>query len=64
MNQQEKDELVAKFIAGFVNRIPYFLDNGIMDSFDVKFSYNGNEFRLALLKNGQVKGKDFDVTQN
>lgn len=64
MTQEEKDNKASEFLAGVTNSIPYFIDNGIMDSFDVQFEYNGKRYQLALIENGKVNGKDFKLYLN
>ena len=64
MTQDEKDNEVSKFLANVTQSLPYFLDNDIMDSFDVKFEYNGKHYQLALIKNGKVNGMDFKLHLN
>lgn len=64
MTQEEKDDRVAKFLANVTNSLPYFFDNKIMNSFDVKFEYNGKQYQLALIENGKVNGQEFKLHLN
>lgn len=64
MTQEEKDNKVSQFLAQVTQSLPYFLDNEIMDSFDVKFEYGGKQYQLALIKNGKVNGMDFKLHLN
>ena len=64
MTQEENDNKVAEFLAKVTQSLPYFLDNKIMDSFDVKFEYKGKHYQLALIQNGKVNGEDFKLHLN
>lgn len=64
MTPKEQDDKVAEFLAKVVQSLPYFLENKIMDSFDVKFEYNGKHYQLALIQNGKVNGEDFKLHLN
>ena len=61
MTQEERDTKVSEFLAAVTQRLPYFLDNKIMDSFDVRFYYNGKRYQLALIEDGKVNGKNFKL---
>lgn len=64
MGQENNDNQVSEFMANIVTKLPYFLDNKIMDSFDVQFEYKGERYQLALIKNGKVNGVDFKLSLN
>jgi len=64
MKQEENDKQVTEFLAVIVNKLPEFIDKGIMDSFDVKFSYGNSHYQLALIKDGKVHGEDFKIMPN
>jgi hypothetical protein len=64
MTQEERDNLVAEFISSFIQKLPHFLDNKIMTSFDVKFQYNGKNYQFALIEEGIVNGKQFELYLN
>jgi len=64
MTREEKDEQVSNFLANTVKQLPYFIDNDIMDSFEVAFKHNGKEYQLALIKNGMVNGMPFQLSLN
>ena len=64
MTQEEQDNKVSEFLSKVVQSLPYFLDNKLMDSFDVKFEYNGKQYQLALIQNGKVNGEDFKLNLN
>lgn len=61
MTQEERDNKVADFLARVTQSLPYFLDNKIMDSFDVRFEYNSKKYQLALIEDGKVNGKNFEL---
>ncbi|MEK6882772.1 MAG: hypothetical protein AABY22_24325 [Nanoarchaeota archaeon] len=64
MTQEERDNEVTLFIGKIMQQLPHFLDNKIMESFDVKFQYGDKFYQLALIQNGKVHGKDFEVSLN
>lgn len=64
MTQKEKDIKVAEFLTAVINETTHFIDEGIMDSFDVKFEYKSSNFQLALIKDGKVYGSDFKLELN
>jgi len=64
MTQEEKSEKVVDFLAKTVQQLPYFIDNDIMDSFEVTFKHNGKNYQFALIKEGKVKGKLFEICLN
>ena len=64
MTQEERDIKVSEFLAAVTQRLPYFFDNKIMDSFDVRFEYNGKKYQLALIEDGKVNGKQFELYLN
>ena len=64
MTQEEKEKKVTEFLANVTQSLPYFFDNKLMDSFDVKFEYKNEHYQLALIKNGKVNGQDFKLFLN
>jgi len=64
MTQKEKDKQVSNFLANTVKQLPYFIENDIMDSFEVTFELNGKKYQLALIKDGMVDGMPFQLSLN
>jgi len=64
MTQEDKSRQVSTFLAGFVKELPYFIDNDIMDSFEVTFELNGKKYQLALTKDEEIESKPWKVNLN
>lgn len=49
---------VAEFLSKVIQKLTYFFDNEIMDTFDITFEYNGKQYRLTLSEIVKVNSKD------
>ncbi len=50
MGLENNEEIISSLLAELVEKIAPFLREGVMDSFDVNFEYEGNIYLFSLKK--------------
>jgi len=62
--EDKMSEMVSALMAANIKQICDMVINDGLTSFEVKFEFNGKKYHLALIENGQVNNKKFELNYN